>query len=258
MPPSPRCIVITGASSGLGAGLAQSYAAPGKTLGLVGRDASRLSTIAEACRKQGAIVHEAVLDLTQAQPIGDWLIAFDDACPVDLVIACAGISAGTRPDGQPEGLAAATETVRANLLGAIHTIEPLLPAFTARRGGHLALVTSIAAYRGLPDSPGYCASKAGVRAYGEALRAALAPQNVRVTVISPGFFTSPMSDRFLGPRPFLVSLDQAVTRIRAGLDRRHRRIGFPWQLRLVLQTLDLLPAAIGDRLIRWMPFRIAP
>ena len=257
-PPPPRCIVITGASSGLGAGLAQSYAAPGKTLGLVGRNAARLSMIATACRKRGAMVHEGVLDVAQAEPIGDWLVALDSACPVDLVIACAGISAGTRPDGHPEGLAAAIEMVRANLLGVIHTIEPLLPVFAARRAGHLALVASIAAYRGLPDSPGYCASKAGVRAYGEALRAALAPQDVQVTVISPGFFTSPMSKRFLGSKPFQISLDQAVTRIRTGLDSRRRRLGFPWQLRLVLQTLDLLPAAIGDRLIRWMPFRIAP
>ncbi len=256
--PSPGCIVITGASSGLGAGLARSYAAPGRILGLAGRDAARLADVAQACRARGATVHEAVLDLTDSSPIEAWLLALDDRTPVDLVIACAGISAGTRPDGRPEGLAAAAGMVRANLLGVLHTVEPLLPRFTARRRGHLAVVASVAAYRGLPDSPGYCASKAGVRAYGEALRAALTPRGVRVSVISPGFFASPMSDRFLGPKPFLIPLDQAVARIRSGLDSGRRRICFPWQLRLILQATDLLPAAIGDRLIRWMRFRIAP
>ncbi len=255
---APGCIVITGASSGLGAGLARSYAAPGRTLGLAGRDPARLAEIAQACRARGATVHEAVLDLAASGPIEAWLLALDDRTPVDLVIACAGISAGTRLDGRPEGLAAAAGMVRTNLLGVLHTIEPLLPRFTARRRGHLAVVTSVAAYRGLPDSPAYCASKAGVRVYGEALRAALAPHCVRVSVISPGFFASPMSDRFLGPKPFLIPLDQAVARIRSGLDSGRRRICFPWQLRLILQATDLLPAAIGDRLIRRMRFRIAP
>lgn len=252
-----RCIVITGASSGLGAGLARSYAAPGCILGLIGRDVARLNSIADACRNRGAVVHTALLDLTEAAPIEAWLTDLDSHSPVDLVIACAGSSAGTRPDGQPEGGAAATAMVRSNLLGSIHTIEPLLPRFVARGRGHFAVVASVAAYRGLPDSPGYCASKAGVRAYGEALRAALAPRGIRVTVITPGFFTSPMSERFLGPKPFLIPLEDAVRRIRLGLDRKHRRIGFPWQLRLLLQAIDLLPAALGDRLIRWMPFRIA-
>ena len=225
---------------------------------MIGRDAARLTEIADACRDRGAAVEAAVLDLTEAAPIQVWLTGLDDRCPVDLVIACAGISAGTRPDGQPEGQLAATAMVRSNLLGAIHTIEPLLARFTARRRGHFAVVASVAAYRGLPDSPGYCASKAGVRAYGEALRAALGPRGVAVTVITPGFFASPMSDRFLGPKPLLIPLGDAVIRIRSGLDKQRRRIGFPWQLRLLLQAIDLFPASLGDRLIRWMRFRIEP
>jgi len=207
---------------------------------LIGRDVARLNTIADACRNRGAVVHTAILGLTEAAPIEAWLTDLDSHSPVDLVIACAGSSAGTRPDGQPEGGTAAAAMVH-----------------VARGRGHFAVVASVAAYRGLPDSPGYCASKAGVRAYGEALRAALAPRGIQVTVITPGFFTSPMSERFLGPKPFLIPLEDAVRRIRSGLDRKHRRIGFPWQLRLLLQAIDLLPAALGDRLIRWMPFRIA-
>jgi short-subunit dehydrogenase len=254
----PRCVVITGASSGLGAGLARSYALPGRVLALVGRNAARLEAVAAFCRDAGAEIVTATLDLTDGAAAQRWLEALDAAHPVDLVVANAGISAGTRPDGQLEGAVAAVALVQANLLGVLHTVEPLLPRLLARGNGHVAVVASVAAYRGLPDSPAYCASKAGVRLYGEALRAALAPRGVAVSVIVPGFFASPMSQRFLGAKPFMLELDQAVARTRAGLDRRAARIVFPRRLGWLLQAADLMPARLGDRVVRAMPFRIAP
>lgn len=254
----PRVVVITGASSGLGAGLALSYAAPGRVLGLIGRHAGRLHEVAAACRTAGAEVREGCLDLTDRAATVAWLGAFAAAFPVDLVVANAGQSAGRRPDGSFEGLAAAAGLVQANLLGVVHSVEALLPGMLARGAGQIAVVASVAAYRGLPDSPAYSASKAGVRAYGEALRAGLAPHGIAVSVIVPGFFDSPMSRRFLGPKPFITTNAQAVARVRAGLDRRAPRIVFPRALGLLLQAADLLPAWLGDRAIRAMRFRIAP
>jgi len=254
----PRCIVITGASSGLGAGLARGYAGPACTLGLVGRDAARLAEVAAACRARGAVVETAVLDVGDAATVGDWLLRFDSASPIDLLIANAGISAGTRPDGQPEGIEAACEAVRTNLLGVIHCVEPILPRMLARGTGHIAVVSSVAAYRGLPDSPAYCASKAGVLAYGESLRGALEPLGVRVSVIVPGFFASPMSARYRGRKLLLLTETQAVARVMAGLDRRARRIVFPRRLAVLLRLVDLMPAWCGDRIMRAFPFQIAP
>ena len=254
----PRTILVTGASSGLGAGLAASYAAPGITLWLTGRNAARLERTAERCRQAGAAVHTSSLDVGDADALGRWVLQADDAAPLDLVAACAGVSGGPAPDGTPEGLALASLQVRTNLLGVMNTVEPMLPRFLARGAGHVAVVSSVAGLRGLPFSPGYSASKAGVRAYGEGLRAFLAPRGVAVSVIVPGFFDTPMTDRFIGDKPFLLSLDRTVAIVRRGLDRRRPRIVFPRLLALGLVAADLLPSWAGDRILRGVHFHIIP
>jgi short-subunit dehydrogenase len=251
-----RVVVITGASSGLGAALAKAYAGPQVALGLIGRNRERLGATARACETAGATVSAAVIDVADGYAMGSWLAEFDDAYPVGLVIANAGISAGPQPDSPSEGVAAAAEQVRINLIGAINTIEPLLAAFCARERGRVAVVASLAAYRGLPYSPGYCASKAGLRAYAEALRARLEPRGIGVTVISPGFFASPMTDRFDGPTPFLLSGEQAARRIKRDIDRGRRRVVFPWPLAFGLRFCDIAPAMIGDAILRRFRFQI--
>ena len=254
--PAPIRIVITGASSGLGAALARAYAAPERVLGLIGRNAARLDAVADACRRRGAVVETAVLDVADAAAVSAWMLTFDSESPVDLLIANAGISAGTRPDGSREGLDTANQVVRVNLLGVINCVESLLPRMLERGRGQIAVVASMAAYRGLPDSPAYCASKAGVLAYGDLLRSALEPRGVRVSVIVPGFFASPMSARYKGRKLFLLSESQAVAHVMRGLRRRARRIVFPWQLALLLRLTGLLPAWCGDRIMRVFRFRI--
>lgn len=253
-----RNIVITGASGGLGGALADLYAAPGVTLGLIARDHDRLDAVAAAARAAGAKTVLGYLDVADAGSIGDWMRAFDLASPIDLVIANAGISRGTSADGTPEGLEAFTDQIRINLLGAANTIEPVLPAMTARRHGQIAVISSIAGFRGLPYSPGYCASKAGMRAYGEALRAALGPHGIAVSVVSPGFFESDMVRQFRGDKPFLLSLARAAALTKHGLDARRARIVFPPILGLAVRITDLLPAWIGDMILRNFRFHIAP
>jgi short-subunit dehydrogenase len=253
-----RALLVTGASSGLGAGLARSYAAPGTVLWLVGRDQARLDAVAETCRAAGAQVHTGLFDVGEAEPFGTWLLAADAATPLDLVLACAGVSAGPAPDGTPEGAALATLQIRSNLLGTVNTIEPLLPRLMARRRGQVAVVSSVAGLRGLPFSPAYSASKAGIRAYGEGLRAFLRPNGISVSVVVPGFFDTPMTDRFKGDKPFLKTLPQMVARVRRGLDRRQPRIVYPSILALGLVAADLIPAWAGDRILRNVPFHIVP
>ena len=254
----PSSILVTGASSGLGAGLAISYAAPGITLWLTGRDAVRLEKTAATCRNAGATVQTALIDVADAQALSQWVLDADATLPLDLIAACAGVSAGPAPDGSPEGLALASLQIRTNLLGVVNTVEPMLPRLLARGRGHVAVVSSVAGLRGLPFSPGYSASKAGVRAYGEGLRAFLAPRGVAVSVIVPGFFDTPMTDRFIGDKPFLLSLDQTVAIVRRGLDRRRGRVVFPRLLALGLVAADLLPAWAGDRILRGVHFHILP
>jgi short-subunit dehydrogenase len=251
-----RVVVITGASSGLGAALARSYAGPQTALGLVARNRDRLAETAAACRAAGASVDSAAIDVADGAALADWLTQFDRAHPVELVIANAGISAGPDPQSAGEPPAVTLRQIEVNLVGAIHTIAPLTPLLCARRRGRIVAICSIAAYRGLPYSPGYSASKAGLRAYAEALRPLLASYEVGVTVVCPGFFASPMTDRWEGPTPFLASGEDAVRRIKRGIDRGRARVDFPLPLVFGMRFCDLAPALIGDRILRGFRFHI--
>jgi short-subunit dehydrogenase len=137
-------------------------------------------------------------------------------------------------------------------------IGPLLPRLRGRGQGQIAVIASLAGLRGLPDSPAYSASKAGLIAWGEALRSAEATRGIGVTVIGPGFFESTMGNRFKGPRPFLLSLEDAAARIAAGIRARKRRVFFPWPLAFALRLLVLLPAGLSDSAVRLLRFRVAP
>jgi short-subunit dehydrogenase len=254
----PRCILVTGASRGLGATLAERFAAPGVALRLVARGEQGLAATAARCIARGAQVETAAIDVRDAGAMAARLLAWEAAQSFDTIIANAGISRGTGPDGAPEGLDGATMQVAVNLLGAMHAIEPLLPALRERRAGRIALVASVAAYRGLPDAPGYAASKAGLRVYGEGLRAALRPRGIAVTVVLPGFFDSAMGARWQGRRPLAMGLDRAADITHAAILRGARRCAFPWPLAALLRVLDALPAGLSDWAVRRMRFRIAP
>jgi short-subunit dehydrogenase len=253
-----RAVVISGASRGLGAALAARFAAPGVRLLLLARSASALEAVAGGCAARGATVQVAALDIADADAVAAALARFEAGGPVDLVIANAGTSAGTMPDGEAEPVEAARRQVAVNLLGAMNLVGPVLPGMLARGAGRVALIASVAAFRGLPDSPGYCASKAGLLAWGEALRAACRPRGVRVTVICPGYFDSAMGDRYIGRRPLRLSLEAAAARTARAIAAGRGLAAFPWPLAWLLRLAALLPAPLGDAALRRMRFRIRP
>jgi short-subunit dehydrogenase len=253
-----RAVVVSGASRGLGAALAERFAAPGVRLLLLARSAAALEEVAVTCAARGAAVQVAALDIADAPAVAAALARFEEGGAVDLVIANAGTSAGTLPDGAPEPVEAARRQVAVNLLGAMHLVGPVLPGMLARGAGSVALIASLAALRGLPDSPGYCASKAGLLAWGDALRGACAPHGVRVTVICPGYFDSAMGDRYLGRRPLRLSLAAAAERTARAIEAGRGRAVFPMPLGLLLRLLAVLPAPLGDAALRLMRFRIRP
>lgn len=257
MPHPWRHIVLTGASSGIGAALARALAAPGVTLLLTGRDPARLEAVAAQARAAGATVQTAATDVRDPG-MATLLTDFDTAHPVDLVIANAGVSAGLGPDRGPEAPGTARRLVEVNLLGPIQTVEPLFPGLIARGRGQIALVASAAALRPIADMPSYSATKAGLRGYGIALRGWLRPHGVAVSVVCPGFVTSAMTARHHGPKPFEIPADRAARAILAGLRRRQATITFPWQLRLMIGLGGLLPAALSDRFAALFAARIEP
>uniref|UniRef100_UPI001F44FE64 SDR family NAD(P)-dependent oxidoreductase n=1 Tax=Falsiroseomonas oryziterrae TaxID=2911368 RepID=UPI001F44FE64 len=208
------------------------------------------------CEARGARATAVALDVSDAAALASALAEFEAERPVDLVVANAGTSFGTAPDGTPETGTAAARQVEVNLLGAIHLVGPLLPGMLARGRGAIGVIASVAAFRGLPDCAGYAASKAGLLAWAEGLRAALGPRGIRVSVICPGFFDSAMGDRFLGPKPLRMTLERAAARTNRALLRGEARVVFPAPLGWLLRLLALLPPRLGDRAMRLMRFRV--
>jgi short-subunit dehydrogenase len=255
---APGSVVISGTTRGLGAALALRFAAPGVTLGLVARGAAALARVAGDCEARGAAVRTAALDLRDPAALPATMLAWDEALPVDLVVANAGATGGTAPDGTAEGWEDAVRLVETNLLGAMNLVGPLLPRMLARRRGGIGLIASVAAFRGLPDTPAYCASKAGLWAWGESLRAAHGRRGIAVTVVAPGFFPSAMSERFLGGKPLQMSLDAVADRVHRALLAGKGRAVFPWPLAALLRGIELLPAPAADFAIRRFRVRIAP
>jgi short-subunit dehydrogenase len=241
----PRRILITGATGGIGSALARAYAAPGRVLLLHGRDEGRLAQLAEECARAGAEVERKCLDVCNVASLRGWL----EGLEVDLAIVNAGVSGAAR-DPWPD----IERIVEVNVRAALATVQALLPRMRARGRGQIALMSSLAAYYGVPLTPAYSASKAALKGYGEALRAWLAPEGVEVNVVMPGFVRSPMSDRFPGPKPFLLEPEDAARRIVRGLAANRARIAFPLPLALGAWFLAALPAAISQRIVRGMGF----
>lgn len=247
----PRSIVITGASSGIGEALAVRYAAPGVRLALTGRDGARLDAVADRCRAAGAEAEAAAVDAADRAAMADWLARIDAARPVDLVVANAGISAGTGRGG--EGEEQARRILAVNVDGVLNTVFPLLPAMRARRRGQVALMASLAGFRGFPGAPAYCASKAAVRVWGEALRGELAADGIGVSVVCPGYVVSRMTAVNEFPMPFLMTAERAADVVVRGLARNRGRIAFPWPTAAAVWLLSALPPGWTDPLLRSLP-----
>lgn len=247
----PKSIVITGGSSGLGEALARDFAAPGVFLALTGRNRERLDQVAEACRSAGAEVASALVDVRDREALAAWLAELDRDHPLELVIANAGISAGTGTFG--ETAEQARTILAVNVDGVVNTCLAAADLMRPRRRGQIAIMSSLAAFRGFPGAPAYCGSKAAVRVWGEALRGMLRPQGLQVSVICPGYVKSRMTAVNDFPMPFLMEATRAAGIIRRGLAADRARIVFPRRLFAAVWLLSLLPPAWTDPLLRRLP-----
>lgn len=235
----PTHVLITGASSGLGAALARHHAALGHRLTLWGRNGPRLEAVAVACRALGADVVVRLLDLED--PAGARVgYAEDDARdPVDILILNAGL-----PDVRAAD-AIAEDPARVQALGLVNYVTSSVLAteavgsMIARGHGKIVIVGSVAAFHDLPFGTAYSGSKAGIARFAKALDLHARPRGVPVMLVSPGFIDTPMSQRLSGARPLLVKPARAARLIVEGCARGQRHLIFPWPFR-VLRVIDAL------------------
>jgi len=244
-------IFITGASSGLGKALAIAYAKPENRLFLCGRNKERLYDVAAICKEQGAEVYTYLFDVTDAFAAQEAVLNAESVAQIDLLIANAGISGGVL--GEAEGNAQTRQVLNTNVFGVANTVLPLLERMRARKSGQVAIISSIAGYRGLPSAPAYSASKACVKAWGEALRGWLKSENIKVNVVCPGFIKTPLTDVNVFRMPFLMQPEKAAKIIQKGLKKNKPIIAFPFPMAFGAWFMSAIPACIIHPLLRHLP-----
>ena len=245
-----RNILITGASAGIGAALAIRYAAKNSRLILLARNEQKLINIKQQCETKGAVVIHHSIDVQDTKTLQTLVTDIDQQHPIDLVICNAGITSSIGDNGEPESWDTICNVIDTNLYGVLATLNPLLSHIKQRKRGQIGIISSLGAYRGMPITPVYCASKAAIKSYGEALRGWLIEDNINVSVICPGFVESELSSQFHGDKPMMISATKAADIIYKGLQRNKANISFPFPLNLGMWFLALLPAGLSDWFMR--------
>jgi short-subunit dehydrogenase len=232
--------VVTGASSGIGWALAKELAAQGCRVGVVARRIENLNTLADEIRKAGGTAAVAAADIgVRTQAVEAIQALATDLGPIDLLVANAGV--GYPTGANPFNVEAVEKMFRVNVLGIVYAIEAVLPDMLRRGRGHLVAVSSLAAYKGMPNESGYCSSKAAVNTFMEGLRIHLRRRNIIVTTICPGFVRTPMTAVNQFPMPWLMDADEAARRMVRAVARRRKVYNFPWQMTLLTKLTRWLP-----------------
>jgi short-subunit dehydrogenase len=243
-PPVRRTILITGASAGIGEGLALEFARRGYGVAIAARRGDRLEALAPKLRAAGAckvvVVPLDVADTDAIEPAVQRAVA--ELGRLDVIVANAGVGPAT-PAGRGK-LPLMRETLNVNLVGAIATIEAALPIFHAQGSGQVVGVTSVAGATGLPGFSAYSASKAGLHRYLQSLRAELHGTAITVTELAPGFIDTDIN-RGHGARPFLIDVERGAAIMARMIERRVGKRWvpvLPWTI--IAQLLKVLPASL--------------
>ena len=247
-------ILITGASSGIGEALALHYAKQKDvTLFLCGRNQERLENTVKKCQKQGATVYSEILDVTDKDKVAFWIESCNKKARLHLVFANAGVSTG---EETPENV---YNTFNVNIFGVLNTLTPTIEMYKKEDDSEpriVAITASIAGYHGLAGCPSYSASKACVKAYGEALRLRLAKENIQLNVICPGFVRSRITDKNTCPMPFFMEADKAAEIIAKRIEKNVGLIAFPWPMRLGAWFGAMLPNCISNFIYSKIPYKV--
>jgi short-subunit dehydrogenase len=243
-----KTIFLTGASSGIGEGLALAVAKKGAVLGLVARRQELLRELAEKCEKVGGVARAYAADVTDPSAIEEAFEEFvHEFSTIDILIANAGIGGNdesTRSYHPPS----VKKVVDVNLIGAVNAVHAVLPKMLDQGYGQLVAISSLAGFRGLPRSAAYSASKAGMTAFFESVRLDVKDKGIVVTIIQPGFIKTPLTAGRVNKMPFIMELDDAIPLFLKAIEKRKKFAAFPWQLATVVRAAKFMPAWMYDRI----------
>lgn len=246
--------MITGASSGIGRGLAVELARRGAKLGLIARRVEALDELVGEIEALGSKAIAFPADVQNSGSLGEAVEGLSaELGPIDVLIANAGIGP-TKDSALLRGEEVA-EVININVIGAANSATAVVPEMVARGSGHLVVISSLAAYRGLPKSAAYCASKAAVSAFFESFRLDLEPRGINVTIIHPGFIKTALTSGRHAQLPFLMELDDAVKKIVRAIEKKKKTYSFPWQLATIVRAGMVMPIWMYDRISRKNSFR---
>lgn len=249
-----KVVLITGASSGIGRALSLELGRRGARLGLLARRADMLAEIVAEVEGAGGSALALPSDVKDAESVREAAERLRaEFGHIDVLIANAGVGATTAAlDLKAEDVA---EVININLLGAVHSATAVVPEMVKRGEGQLVAISSLAAYRGLPKSAAYCASKAALSAFFESMRLDLKGTGVDVTIIHPGFIKTPLTAGRHAQMPYLMELDDATKKIVRAIEARKKSYAFPWQLASIVRAAMLMPNFLYDRIAVRNSFR---
>ena len=256
-----KVVLITGASSGIGRGLAVELARRGAKLGLVARRKDVLDEIITQIgsdKENGAGRSANVLAISGDVQDADSMRAAAEQLrspfgKIDVLIANAGI--GGNDDSARLDAAKFANVVSTNVIGVSNSVAAVIPDMVKRGNGQLVVISSLAAYRGLPKSAAYCASKAAVSAMFESFRLDLKPRGIDVTIIHPGFIKTPLTAGRQAKLPWFLELEPAVKKMVNAIEKRKKSYAFPWQLAAIVRSGMIMPSALYDWIASRNSFR---
>jgi short-subunit dehydrogenase len=249
-----KVVMITGASSGIGRGIALEVAARGANLGLLARRDDLLNEVVAEAEARNVKAVAASADVRDAAAVRAAADRFrNELGPIDILIANAGIgTADHAVQLKPEH---AATVIGINVLGAVNSVAAVAAEMVARGQGRLVAISSLAAYRGVAKSAAYCASKAAVSSYFESVRIDLRHSGVGVTIIHPGFIKTDLTAGREAKMPYLMELDDAVKKIVWAIEKEKTTYAFPWQLATIVRAGLLMPTAMYDWIAARNSFR---
>ncbi|WP_415250616.1 SDR family NAD(P)-dependent oxidoreductase [Sulfurimonas sp.] len=237
-------ILITGASSGLGAELARQYATQENSLILLARREDKLKSIQEELIPHTQNVEIVLADVTEFETLQEKIVLLGF---IDMVILNAGISIG-----HSEELTSFKDFKRlydVNVLSSHAILEILLPKFKEQGSGKIVFISSLASLISMPTSKAYSSSKRAVNAYAEGLRYKYKKDGITVINILPGFIKSEMTDKNHFKMPFLLSTQDGVKRIKKAVEKNKRIYAFPRRFYLIITLLNLFPKVLREKIV---------